>query len=104
MKLDTRTFTSKVARRAFVLFIGCALLPISVLAILSFRQVTVELREQSERRLRQGSKAVGLALHKRLLALDIAVVHQDQDPLVDGLERPFLGVVLITPDGRSRLL
>jgi hypothetical protein len=67
VKLDTRTFTSKVARRAFVLFVGCALLPVSVLAVISFRQVTAELHQQSERRLRQASKAVDLTLHKRLL-------------------------------------
>ena len=59
MKLDTRTFTSKVARRAFVLFIGCALLPVSVLAFIAFRQVTTELQGQSERRMRQASKAWG---------------------------------------------
>jgi len=73
MTLDTRTFTSKVSRRAFMLFVCCALLPVSVLAFLSFRQVTAELRGQSERRLRQASKAVGLELHRRLMALDAAI-------------------------------
>ena len=105
MKLDTRTFTSTVARRAFVLFVGCALLPVSVLAVISYRQVTAELHQQTERRLRQASKAVGLALHKRLLELAAAIElppRQVQDQLTEGLERPFVGVVLVTPDGRSR--
>jgi len=107
VKLDTRTFTSKVARRAFVLFIGCALLPVSVLAAISFRQVTTELQAQSDRRLRQASKAVGLTLHKRLLALDVAIdpaVQQIQDQSAEGLQRAFVGVVLVTPDGLSRPL
>ena len=73
MKLVTRTFTSKVARHAFMLFVGCALLPVSILAVIAFLQVTTELHDQSERRLRQESKAVGLALHKRLLTLDIVI-------------------------------
>jgi signal transduction histidine kinase/CheY-like chemotaxis protein len=107
VKLDTRTFTSKVARRAFVLFVGCALLPVSVLAVLSFRQVTAELHQQSERRLRQASKAVGLALHRRLLELAVAIdprAQQIWDQLDQGRERPFVGVVLVTPDGRTRSL
>ena len=107
VKLDMRMFTSKVARRAFVLFVACALLPVSVLAVISFRQVTAELHEQSERRLRQASKSVGLALHKRLLALDVAIeptVQRIQNQLDEGLQRPFVGVVHVTADGRSHPL
>lgn len=108
MKLDLRTFTSNVSRRAFVLFVACALLPVSVLAFISLRQVTSELRGQSERRLRQASKAVGLLLHKRLLALDAAIEPAAQQTALnqgnEELEPPFLGVVLVTPDGQRRLI
>ena len=98
MRLDTRAFTSKVARRAFVLFVACALLPVSVLAILSFRGVTGELHAQSERRLRQASKATGQALYKRLLALEAemglppapAKALSDRD-----VAPPFVGVGVI---------
>ncbi len=105
MKLVTRTLTSKVSRRAFMLFVCCALLPVSVLAFLSFRQVTAELRGQSERRLRRVSKAVGLELYGRLLALDAAIAvtpAPSGNQLDEGLPRPFLGVALVTPDGQSR--
>jgi signal transduction histidine kinase/ActR/RegA family two-component response regulator len=75
---------------------------VTALAILSFRQVTGELQEQTERRLRQSSKAVGLVLHKRLLTLDVTIepaAQASQARLDDGLPRPFLGIVLTTPDG-----
>src|SRR5664280_1366654 len=107
MTLDTRTFTSKVSRRAFMLFVCCALLPVSVLAFLSFRQVTAELRGQSERRLRQASKAVGLELHRRLMALDAAIevtTEESRNQPDEGLQRPFVGLVLVTPDGQSHLV
>jgi signal transduction histidine kinase/ActR/RegA family two-component response regulator len=107
MRLDTRAFTSKVARRAFVLFVACALLPVSVLAILSFREVTGELHEQSERRLRQVSKAMALAFYKRLLALEGAMAASPvraKEPSERDAPPPFVGVGLITPDGRRTLM
>jgi signal transduction histidine kinase/ActR/RegA family two-component response regulator len=66
-------FGSKVARRAFALFIACALLPVCALAILSLHQVTSELQEQGERRLRQASKGMGFVLLNRLLAAEEAL-------------------------------
>jgi signal transduction histidine kinase/CheY-like chemotaxis protein len=107
MNLGRRTFTSKVARRAFALFVGCALLPVSILAIISLRQVTSELRAQSERRLRQASKSVGLNLHQRLMALD-ALIDLDARPArtPDNTDSPapFTAIVLTTADGQSRPL
>lgn len=70
MKIDTTFLRSKVARRAFLLFILCALLPITVLAIVSFGHVATELHEQSQKRLHQASKAVGMAIYERLLLLE----------------------------------
>ncbi|MFQ5801535.1 MAG: HD domain-containing phosphohydrolase [Candidatus Methylomirabilales bacterium] len=70
MKLDTTFLRSKVARRIFILFILCALLPIAALALISFGQVTDQLNKQSQRRLHQASKAVGLSIFERLLFLD----------------------------------
>ncbi len=70
MKLDTAFLRSKVARRVFLLFILCALLPITVLAIVSFSHVTTELHEQSQKRLHEASKAVGMAIYERLLLLE----------------------------------
>ena len=104
MKFDRQVFTSKVARRAFLVFVGCALVPVSILAFLSERQVTAELRGQSERRLRQASKAVGLILHQRILALEPLLESAATlllKPSDESRHRPFLGVAHLTPDGRS---
>lgn len=70
MKLDATFLRSKVARRVFLLFILCALLPVTVLAIVSFGHVATELRDQSQKRLHQASKAVGMAIYERLLLLE----------------------------------
>jgi signal transduction histidine kinase len=107
MRLDTRAFTSKVARRFFVLFLVCALLPVSFLAILSFQQVTGELHTQSERRLRQASKSTGQVLYKRLLALETALRSQpvlgEELTSHDRVPR-FLGVAVVTAESRSVML
>ena len=60
---------SKVARRLLLIFVGCALLPIGVLSIITFDRVTDQLYEQSQRRLHQASKATGLGILSRLQSL-----------------------------------
>src|SRR5438094_2417031 len=44
---------SRFGRRLLLLFVGCAVLPIAVVAAVSYAHVTRELRSQSERRLHQ---------------------------------------------------
>jgi putative nucleotidyltransferase with HDIG domain len=61
---------SKVARRFFLLFICCALLPMVALTILSFNQVTRQLESQSHKRLQEETKAYGMSVYERLLLLD----------------------------------
>ena len=61
---------SRFGRRLLLLFVGCALVPIAVLAVLSYRHVARQLRMQSEFRLHQANKALGLAIFERLLLLD----------------------------------
>ncbi len=107
MKPDLRVFTSRVARRTFVLFVTCALLPVSVLAILAFRQVTSELHEQSQRQLQQASKSVAMNLLQRLLAAEAAIGSTaERADAVRGaeLERPVTGVLLAVGDREPRLL
>lgn len=70
MKIEGTFLRSKVARRIFLLFVLCALLPIAALAIVSFGHVTQELNRQSQKRLHQGSKAVALGIYERLLFLE----------------------------------
>ncbi len=112
-KLDTRTFRSKVARRTFTLFIACALIPVSALALLSFDQVTTQLNEQSQRRLHQASKAAALAIYQRLLGLEEAIkiaasgLRSRSRPtglppharLDEESQRRFKSLVLVTDDG-----
>ncbi|NQT80250.1 MAG: HD domain-containing protein [Candidatus Aminicenantes bacterium] len=71
MKFEITFLRSKVARRIFILFISCALVPIVFLAILSFSHVTKQLNEQSQRRLHQASKTMGQNILERLLILEI---------------------------------
>ena len=70
MTLAPAPLQSRFGRRLFLLFVGCALLPIAVVAVLSYAHVTRELRSQTERRLHQANKALGLGVYERLLLLD----------------------------------
>jgi putative nucleotidyltransferase with HDIG domain len=70
VKIEGTFLRSKVARRIFLLFVLCALLPIAALAIVSFGHVTQELNRQSQKRLHQGSKGMALGIYERLLFLE----------------------------------
>ena len=70
MKFGTSILKSRVARRIFLLFGLCALLPITAQSILSFSEVTEHLREQTKLRLQQSVKSLGMAVFERLLLYD----------------------------------
>ncbi len=70
MKIGSSLFKSKVAQRIFFLFVCCALIPITVLSVLSFMQVSKELKEQSVARLQKAAKAHGLSIYERLVFLE----------------------------------
>lgn len=53
---------SKVARRIFVLFVICALLPVCVLALVSLQRISARLEVDSHERLRQAAKSAGMAI------------------------------------------
>jgi diguanylate cyclase (GGDEF)-like protein len=61
---------SRFGRRLLILFVGCALVPMAVLAVVSYRHVKQQLYRQSEIRLRQANRALGQAIFERLLLLD----------------------------------
>jgi diguanylate cyclase (GGDEF)-like protein len=61
---------SKFGRRLLTLFVGCALVPMAVLALLSYRHVKQQLYRQSEARLEQANRTLGQAVFERLLLLD----------------------------------
>ena len=105
MRLDTRMFSSRVARRAFVTFIACALLPVSALAFLAFQQVTSQLREQAERRLHQSGKQVGMVLLRRLLAAEeVLGPAGEQSPAPGRRPRALTAAARTAADGSERVL
>ena len=70
MTFPSTPLRSKFGRRLLVLFVGCALLPMALLAILSYRHVKQQLYRQSENRLQQANRALNQAIFERLLLLD----------------------------------
>ncbi len=79
MRLDFTFLHSRVARRIFVLFICCALLPIVALTLIAFRTVSRQLIEQGRRQLLHASKAEGMEEYARLDSMEgetqIAALH-----------------------------
>src|SRR6185503_3267270 len=61
---------SRFGRRLLALFVGCAFVPMAVLALLSYRHVKQQLYRQSANRLQQANLALGQAIFDRLLLLD----------------------------------
>ena len=70
MKLCKSFLRSKVARRIFLLFILCALVPILFLAVCTFGHVTIQLNEQNNQKIQWESKSIGMAIMERLLFLE----------------------------------
>jgi putative nucleotidyltransferase with HDIG domain len=70
MAMQMTFLRSKVARRIFVLFVGCALLPIVALTVLSFYEVSNQLKNESQKQLQQSTRAEGFAVYERLSFLD----------------------------------
>jgi diguanylate cyclase (GGDEF)-like protein len=68
--LQLKALHSRFGRRLLLLFVGCALVPIAVVALVSYRHVSRHLLAQSEARLHQANKALGSAIFERLLLLD----------------------------------
>src|SRR5918998_1352044 len=70
MTLPSTPLRSRFGRRLLALFVGCAFVPMAVLAVLSYRHVKQQLYRQSENRLQQANLALGQAIFDRLLLLD----------------------------------
>lgn len=73
MKIEMVFLRSKVARRIFLLFIISSLIPVTLLALLSFGQVNNLITNQQHEQLKQISKNYGVALLERLLLLKIQI-------------------------------
>ena len=109
---------SNVARRIFGVFIICALLPISALTFISFRQVTEQLERDARLQLRQAAKSEGAAMYERLeflvddlgtIASGLRGASEDANPyMLGGVGRDtsqlFQGIAVITPSGDLQTL
>lgn len=62
--------SSRVARRIFGLFVVCALVPLAALAVVSFGQVSSQLYQHGQDRLKSGAHGVGQGIVERLLLLE----------------------------------
>lgn len=87
LRLDRRAFRSRVARRIFLVFVACALAPVTAFAIFSFVQVSDQLETDARAQLRADSKAAGMSLLDRLTLLEGVLRNVDA-----GESRGFLGV------------
>ncbi len=67
MKVQRKFLSSKVARRLFFLFVLAALVPITLVAILSYNYVNSLLYEHSREHLIASSKSYGMTIYDRLL-------------------------------------
>jgi len=72
-QLDRRAFQSRVARRIFLVFGVSALLPVAAFAGFALFKVSAELERDARGRMRAESKAVGMAVLDRLVALEMAL-------------------------------
>ncbi len=69
MRIGISFFKSKIARRFFTLFIGCAFLPLAVLVGYSYQRFESQLYEQSMLRMDKDCKIYSLALIDRLVSM-----------------------------------
>src|SRR6266700_6287056 len=108
MKIERTFLHSKVARRIFFLFISCALLPICILAIVSFFQVAAKLHSQNQLELKQASKARGMTILERLETLDaeiqtitLGLRRSNATTPHDELESHFLSITIFYSQSRT---
>jgi putative nucleotidyltransferase with HDIG domain len=115
MKLEFTYLHSRLGRRIFWLFVLCALLPISVLALVSLLSVSYELKSQSRRRLSQVARDEGMMLLGRLTLLDeklrtIGAAYEDdprqmeREHLPFNVDSQFAAVARILPNDIRQML
>jgi len=107
--------TSRVARRVFVQFILCALVPIGVLGLVSFQQVTSQLHQQGRIRLLHFSKTMGMSTFERLSLLEnelqnLSLIMQRNPETLSGsltgefgnkLKKQFKGIAFFRDSGEK---
>jgi len=118
LNVELSYLKSRVGTRILILFICCALLPLSAMTLFSFRQVTDVLSSYSRQLLYQESKAIGMSIFERLSffrmnlkRLSIMINYstgnaaQDIDPELLGFFREkAMGLMICTPQGTLCLI
>lgn len=120
MNIERSFLKNKVARRIFFLFVFCALVPISVLTIFSYFQVSKELKSQSMDYLYNSAKIHGLSIYERLQLLETnlrfiskSIKNSDlatksiiklEDILANHTLKRFSGIAIIKNTGERDLL
>lgn len=85
IQADTSFLRSKFARRIFLLFILSAIVPVTLVAFLSYTHVATQLREQSYQQSQLTSKSLGMEIFRRL-----TLAQDDLITIGNGLERQHL--------------
>ncbi|HWZ98378.1 MAG TPA: HD domain-containing phosphohydrolase [Candidatus Dormibacteraeota bacterium] len=114
MRLDFTYLHSRLARRIFWLFVVCALLPISVLALVSLISVSKEMKQESYRRLSQAGHDEGMIIFERILLLDenlrilstdtANVIPNRQSASFANTDSHFSSLALLSADGGTKVL
>jgi len=110
MTFSLKFLQSKVARRIFLLFILCALLPILTLALVSYGLVVKQLGTQTQEQLHQASKETALSIFERLLFLESQMKDAAYKVNTEGIPSPdelaptfgnyFRTMFIITDNGK----
>ena len=100
--------SSRLGRRILLLFVGCALLPVLMLAVTSYRRVVDQLESQNFLYLQQGAKNTGMFIFLRLIDLEADLREVGGAALERGagavLPPSFRGVGAVGADGELSLL
>jgi len=118
MKIELTFLRSKVAKRIFFLFVACALLPITILAVFSLISVSGQLHDQCQARLRQTTGTMSQYIYQRFSHLNddlkmtaANLVNNPEQPYYfipqepeSGLKPRFSSLALFTEEGTSRHL
>ncbi len=112
MQIEYSFLHSRVARRLFVLFTVCALLPVGIFVLLWLGVETNRLTRQAEQRIHQETKAIGMAVLQRLLSLESKLLSTmaqqkmglseqpgESPPQVPSSLSGFVGMAFVSEDG-----
>ena len=91
LRFSSSFLTSKVARRIFLLFIFCIILPFLIIAIITNNSVSSQLYEQAQKKLKRTAKNKGFEIYNNLSLLEnelkiIAIKFKNFLPLIFAID------------------